>query len=210
MKRSTKRLLTSLVLLIALACAPMSAMAETVSITAGSLAYTPSTVTFSGTALDNATTQTATGSSTINVTDNRGSGAGWSVTLAVTDLTSTAITDITSSGGTGTYTVKIPASAVSVAGGAFATTAGQTVDPTYGPLTYSKVLSTSAQSVANATPGFGAGVYNSTLNFTLTFPHTVTVVSQTGTGSKFIVGSTVGLPASIFTSTFTYTSSAGV
>jgi hypothetical protein len=205
-----KKLLPSLVLLIAVMCAPMAAMAETVSVTAGSLGYTPSTVSFSGIAINNAVVQTSTGSSTLNVTDNRGSGAGWSVTLAITDLTSGAVTDVTSSGGTGTYVVKIPASAVSIVTGAFSVSAGQAIDATYGPVGYSKTLSTTAQSIANASPGFGAGIYSSTLNYTLTFPKTVSIVSMTGTGSKYIVGSTVGLPASTYSSTFTYTSAAGI
>jgi hypothetical protein len=205
-----KKLLLSLVLLIAVMCAPMAAMAETVNVTAGSLGYTPSTVSFSGIAINNAVVQTSTGSSTLNVTDNRGSGAGWSVTLAITDLTSGAVTDVTSSGGTGTYVVKIPASAVSIVTGAFSVSAGQAIDATYGPVGYSKVLSTTSQSIANASPGFGAGIYSSTLNYTLTFPKTVSIVSMTGTGSKYIVGSTVGLPASTYSSTFTYTSAAGI
>lgn len=183
--------------------------AESVSITGGTLSVTQTNPTFTSVALNLVSSQTSTGSATITATDNRGSGAGWGITLQITDFETANITD-PSSGGQGQFVAKIPVSAVTANVGTPALVNGQAVNATYGPKGSNITLSTAAQTLVNASPGFGMGSYTVPVDFTITIPKTVSVVSKTGTGGKYSTGDTLGIIATTYTSTFTYATIAGV
>jgi hypothetical protein len=167
-----------------------------------------STPTFASVTLSGSSANT-TGSTSWSIVDSRGSGAGWSVTLSVTDLVSGSIID-PSSLGSGTMTVKIPASAVAITSTVVSVISGQPFNPTYGPSGYNINLSISPQRVLNASPGYGMGNYKATINFRVVVPTTVIVNSLSGTGSKYLVGSIVGTRAATYSSSFVYTTSVGI
>jgi len=204
------KVLKSVCALSLLAIFPVAlASAETVSVAGGSLTITNTPLTFQSITLNLSASQTSTASTTLSAQDDRGTGAGWSITLSATDFVSDSIAD--PSGGSGNVTVKIPITAVSFTVGSVSSSMGQAIDPTYGPkATTSGTLSTSAQRLLNASPGYGMGAYTATADFMLTLPKTTTVNTVSGTGSKYTVGTTVGVIASTYTSTFTFTSAAGI
>lgn len=188
--------------------APHTIFAETVSVIGGDLTITQTPLTFSSVTLDVSANQNSTGSNTVDITDERGTGAGWSVSLAVSDFV-TSIPDPTAS--SGDITLAIPANAVTVSGGTVTFIAGQSISSTAGPLVSSTLtLSNTPTSVINTSPGYGMGKYSVPLNFNISLPKMVTV-QAVGTDSKYTAGSTqIGLYAGTYTSTFTYTTTAGV
>jgi len=181
-----------------------------VGINGGTLAQSVSPIAFSEVVISNSNSMTSTASSTLTTSDNRGSGAGWSVTLSITSFISNIIPD--PSGGNGNLTVEIPPSACMLNVGSTSLLSGQEIHGIYGPKGNESTitLANSPQVIVNASPGYGMGIYTNTLTFTLTLPKLTQVKTLTGTGSKYTIGETVGTIASTYTSTFTFTTSTGV
>lgn len=187
---------------------PAAAHAETVSIIAGTNQSSQTAISFSSVTLDVTANQISTASNGITVRDSRGSGAGWSVSVSSTDFVSGSLPDPTTSG---TYTVKIPASAVSVmVGTPVVALSGQAVDPTYGPLAYNGTLSSTPLKLIQAAPGYGMGEYTAGVSYSLAVPKTVTVASVSSGSSKYEVNDVVGTVATTYTATLTFTLGSGV
>lgn len=186
---------------------PTMASAETVSVVAGTNTQTQTAVTFSAVNLDVLQNQVSTASNTITITDNRGNANGWSVLLAASNFVSGSLTDPTASG---TYTVSIPASAVSVSLTSPTLVQGQAIHATHGPKVSGITLSNTPTAIVNASPGFGMGSYTTNATYTLTVPKTVTVASRSNASSKYAVGDTVGIVATTYTGTLTFTLGAGI
>jgi hypothetical protein len=89
-------------------------------------------------------------------------------------------------------------------------TYGQSINATYGPTKSSITLSSSPQSILNASPGFGMGGYTLPMTFSITIPKTVSIQSKSGTGSKYNVGDFIGTPVGTYTSTITYMTGVGI
>lgn len=121
--------------------APASAETVESTISGGSLTATVSGAALAGVTL-NGTAQTATGTTgEWTITDARGTGAQWNLSVSATDLTSAA--------GTVEATARtIPASALSIAPGAV--TAGAGSDPATGITTSSVTLSSTSQALVSA------------------------------------------------------------
>ncbi|MBU5672175.1 WxL domain-containing protein [Paenibacillus brevis] len=187
---------------------PAAVHAETVSIIAGTNQSSQTTISFSAVTLDITANQISTASNGITVRDSRGSGAGWSVSVSSTDFVSGSLPDPTTSG---TYTVKIPASAVSViVGTPVISLSGQSVDPTHGPLAYNGTLSATPLKLIQAAPGYGMGEYTAGVSYSLAVPKTVTVASVSSGSSKYEVNDVVGTVATTYTATLTFTLGSGV
>ncbi|TNJ65298.1 hypothetical protein FE784_15880 [Paenibacillus hemerocallicola] len=187
---------------------PAAAHAETVSIIAGTNQSSQTTVSFSSVTLDVTANQISTASNAITVRDSRGSGAGWSVSVSSTDFVSGSLPDPTT---TGTYTVKIPASAVSIiVGTPVVALSGQAVDPTHGPLAFNGTLSSTPLKLLQAAPGYGMGEYTAGVSYSLAVPKSVTVASVSSGSSSYHVNDTVGTVATTYTATLTFTLGSGV
>jgi hypothetical protein len=187
---------------------PAAAHAETVSIIAGTNQSSQTTISFNAVTLDVTANQISTASNAITVRDSRGSGAGWSVSVSSTDFVSASQPDPTTSG---TYTVKIPASAVSVIVGTPITAlSGQAVNPTHGPLGFNGTLSSTPLKLIQAAPGYGMGEYTAGVSYSLAVPKTVTVASVSSGSSKYKVNDVVGTVATTYTATLTFTLGSGV
>lgn len=200
-----KILPVKIALLLALVI-PTSVQAEEVSIVGGSLNVTPAPITFNSVTLDLSANQTSVATSVLNVSDDRGSGAGWSVSLAITDFQSNAIAN--PSNVSETISVAIPKEQVDVTVNNIVTVAGQQANGTDGPVGDTKTLSGSPQSIINSSPGFGMGSYTADMNFTINIPKTVKVV--TDSAGTYGVGADIGTMATTYTSTFTFTNTAGL
>ncbi|THF74392.1 WxL domain-containing protein [Cohnella fermenti] len=194
--------------LIAALLVPTAAQAETVSIVAGANTSAQTAISFSPVTFDLHADQLSTASNGITVEDSRGSGAGWSVSVSATDFVSDPLQDPTASG---TYTVKIPASAVSViVATPIVALSGQAVDPTYGPLASNGTLSAAPLKLMYAAPGYGMGVYTTGVSYSLAVPKTVTVASVSNGASKYKENDMIGTVATTYTATLTFTLGSGV
>lgn len=184
------------------------ANAETANILGGALTATNTPIAFSDVTLDLTQAQSSTATSSALIDDARGSGAGWSYNLAITNFTA-SVEDPTIAGGT--LSVDIPASAVNFSVIPPTLLAGQAIDPTYGPAAGTGgTLSSTAQPILNASPGFGMGQYSADLNFSIDIPKTIEISNVSDLASKFQAGDTAGIFAGQYTSTFTFTTGAGL
>lgn len=193
MKKTMKGALVALGTCVVLAVAATPAMADSNSISstvsAGTLTETTSGATLSGVTLNGSSTQTATGtaSSQWSITDARGTGAAWTLSVAATDFSSAA-------GTVDTTARTLPAADLTITPGTV--TAGTGADPatniTASPLT----ASTSAQALV-AAAGPDKGTYTLTPSFSLAIPANAYRSNYAGT-----VGSSAVNP---YTSTLTYT-----
>lgn len=161
-------------------------------------------------ALNLSATQTATGTESITVADNRGSGAGWRMSVAATNFQATGITDPTV--GAATLTVTLPVASVLTANvTALSSTQGQ--DTTSITQTSSATaVTTGGITLLSAATGYGMGTYNGTLGYTFTLPKTVApanIVSSNSTTSTYKSGHSVtaGIFAGTYSTTVTYTTS---
>lgn len=147
------------------------------------------------------------------VVDDRGTGEGWVLGVSATPLVSREVTDWTT--GEGTFRVSIPAETLSVAvWGAYRSgDAGMEAHPVYGPISLLsgvQTLSEEGLSLIKADKGFGLGTYFTDLNFQFRAPKKGTVSWVSEEGSKLEVGSDIGLVATEYETTFTYTLSSGL
>lgn len=182
----------------------------TTTVVGGQLTMTPTLQPFSAVVLDtesNTLQSSSTGS--IKVKDDRGEGHGWSAKARGTDFVSDLIPD-PSSNGAGSYRLSIPVNSLTITPGSVSIKGGQAIDNVGGPLVSPITLTASAQSIVTALPGFGMGSYDVPLSFSINVPKTVTVVAQSGTGSKYNVGQSVGTVATTYHSTITYIIGAGI
>jgi hypothetical protein len=176
---------------LAVAATPAMADTNTVdsTVSGGTLTETTSGATLSGVTLDGTSTQTATGvaSSEWSITDARGTGDPWTVSVAATDFTSAA-------GTVETTARTLSAGQLTITPGTI--TAGSGSDPTTnitaGPIS----ASTSAQALISAT-GPEKGTYTLTPSFSLAVPANAYRSNYSGA-----VGSSTLNP---YTSTLTYT-----
>ena len=193
MKKTMKGALVALGTCVVLAVAATPAVADSNSVdstvSGGSLTEMTSGATLSGVTLDGSSTQTATGtaSSQWSITDARGTGAAWTLSVAATDFTSAA-------GTVETTARTLPAADLTITPGTV--TAGTGADAptniTASPLT----ASTSAQALV-AAAGPDKGSYTLTPTFSLAVPANAYRSNYSGA-----VGSSALNP---YTSTLTYT-----
>ena len=190
MKKTTRSALVALGACVVLALAASPAMADTTDsvVSGGNLAANTSGATLSGVVLDG-TNQTATGtaSSEWSITDPRGTGAPWTLSVSATDFTSDA-------GSVETTPRTIPASALTITPGAVTAAAGSdsasNIDAS--PLT----VSNGVQALVSA-PGDDKGIYTMTPSFSLAVPANAYRSNYSGA-----IGSSDLNP---YTSTLTYT-----
>jgi hypothetical protein len=209
MNRFKSKVAKSMVALSILAVAAVpSAFAETVSVTPGTLTNSQTAIAFSAVQLDLSQTQKSNADTTISVNDARGSGAGWSISIAATDFVSADIQDPSTADAASKIQATFPVSSVIATVGAPAFVAGQPIDAVSGPIASNKTLSNSAQTLVGAKSGYGMGNYTAPVAFELTLPKVIKV-SKEGTGT-LKTGADVGLMAATYTSTFTFSQTAGL
>jgi hypothetical protein len=209
MKKFLVCLLAAALLTLPTVTASAASTDQTVQILGGSLTSTQSPINFGNVVLDLSQNQKTNGSSTVAVSDARGTGAGWGINLKATDFEQTL--NDPSAPSTSTIKVAIPVSNVKVSTANGTVVSGQAIDASYGPKpTGDKILSNIDQTAINASPGFGMGDYRFAESFELSIPKVVNVKSVIGTGSKYVNGGTVGILAGTYTSTFTFTLVTGV
>lgn len=191
MKKNITGALVALGSCAALAIAVTPAAADTVdsAVSGGSLTSSTSGATLSGVTLNGSSTQTATGtaSSPWSITDARGTGDTWTLSVSATDFTSDA--------GTVETTVRtISAGHLTITPGTVTAEAGadSASNISADPLT----VSTSSQALVSAT-GPDKGTYTLTPSFSLAIPANAYRSNYSGT-----VGSS---PLNPYTSTLTYT-----
>lgn len=169
----------------------VSAQADTVNSTlsGGSLTTTTSAPTLSAVTLNGTNTQTSTGvaPSAWSVTDARGTGAAWTLSVSATDLTSAA-------GTVDTKARTIPVSALSITPGTI--TAGSGADSAANITASTLALSTTSQALVSAA-GPDKGTYSLTPNFSLAIPANAYRSNYSG-----VVNTSTVNP---YTSTLTYT-----
>jgi hypothetical protein len=176
-------------LLLAAGVSP--AMADTVSstVSGGSLSVTTAGATLTGVTLNGTSAQTATGTSTSawTITDSRGTGAAWAVSVTATVPTSAA-------GTVDTTARTIEVSQLSITPGAISAATG--ADPITGISAPVLAMSTSSQSLITST-GTNKGSYTLTPQYSLTVP--VNAYRSNWSGA---IGTSTQNP---YTSTLTYT-----
>lgn len=191
MKKTMKGALLTLGVCGVLAVGASPAMADTTTstVSGGSLSVTTSAPTLSGVTLDGSNTQTATGTapSAWTVTDSRGTGAPWTVSVSATDFTSAA-------GTVETTARTITAGHLTITPGTV--TAGSGADPATNITAPALAVSTSSQALVSAA-GPDKGTYTLTPTFSLAIPANAYRSNYSGA-----VGSTSLNP---YTSTLTYT-----
>lgn len=141
--------------------APASAETVESTISGGSLTATTSGAVLGAVTL-NGTAQVATGTTTDwSITDARGTGAQWNLSVSASDLTSAA--------GTVEATARtIPASALSIAPGAV--TAGAGADPVAGITAANVTLSNTSQALISAAAGHKGSYTVAASTFSLAVP----------------------------------------
>ncbi|MEK3868179.1 MULTISPECIES: hypothetical protein [Paenibacillus] len=195
-----KKVLLSILMLVALAV-PMSAYAadtgeSEVVVTGAGLQITQTKPTFTDVTLDLKQNQSSAANSNLYVLDARGTAAGWGVVLRASDFKLTKMV-----GGKAVEFV-IPASAVSFSTLYKSAIVGTPIDfqGAKGELANQQVLSSADSRIVAVIPSEGAGTHQFLVNYTLNVP-------------KLIMGSNgqqVGLLQGTYTSTFSYTATAGI
>jgi hypothetical protein len=190
MQNSTKiaGVLTTGAFLLAVGLAPANADVVESAVSGGSLAATTYGAILTGVTLDGVTAKTATGTTAEwTISDGRGTGASWTLSVSATDFTSAA--------GTAELTARtIPVSALTVTPGAVSAAAG--ADPATTITATERVLSTTSQALITAA-GPNKGTYKLTPSFSLTVP----VNAYRSNYSGAVGGSTLNP----YVSTVTYT-----
>lgn len=173
-----------------------------VGVIGGDLEFYTSSGAFTDVELDYNKTMLTQVSSNANVTDNTGEGLGWSLKVSSTDFLSQSLSDAS---GNGTKVVlKLPAASVVLAPKAITHVSGQTIDAVNGPIAKNITLASQSQVIMSAAPGYGAGSYSVPLEYRLTIPKTLEVVSVEGTGSGLSVGQFVGTRAGTYKATLDF------
>ncbi|MFD0588478.1 WxL domain-containing protein [Paenibacillus sp. GCM10027627] len=180
-----------------------------VGIVGGQLEFSTISGLFLDVNLDNEAVMTTTNTSTVRITDNRGNGEGWAVKISATDFLSASLPD-PSSGGTASFVLKIPVSNLRLASATVQHVSGQPIHATYGPVASSFTISNASQTAVRAQTGFGMGAYNVPINYSLTIPKSLEIVSQSGTGSKLTTGEYVGTRSGHYTATLNFTIGTGL
>ncbi|NHN33136.1 WxL domain-containing protein [Paenibacillus agricola] len=216
-----KKIISSLLASIIFAAATTTVFADTTSqistsFTGGSLSVTPETLVLPAAVISASTVVTTEKNIHPLINDSRGTGGGWSLSIAVSDFESVALPDKTNSAGGSTMTVGfssgyLDASVWSVYRNA---DAGQAEDATHGPKKVGDslvTLGTGPTQMIVADAGYGMGEYQTDINFILRLPKSgkVKTLSAPGT-SNYSVGSDVGLLDGSYTATFTYTLGTGI
>lgn len=138
-------------------------MADTVNstVSGGSLAVSTSGATLSGVTLNGATrTDTGTATTAWSITDARGTGAAWTVSVSATVPTSAA-------GTVETTARTIPVAGLTITPGTI--TAGTDADPATGITAPALALATTSQALVSAA-GPNKGTYSLTPSFSLSIP----------------------------------------
>ncbi len=175
--------------LVAAGIAPAGADTTISTVSGGVLQATTSGATLSNVTLTGSN-MTASGNATSawTITDARGTGAGWTLSVSASDFTSAA-------GTTETTPRTIPASALTITPGTI--TAGLGSDPAAGITAPALALSGTSQTLISVTgPNQGKGTYMLTPSFELAVPANAHRSNYSG-----IVGS----PLIPYTATVTYT-----
>jgi hypothetical protein len=160
--KMNRKILTLTLILGLLAATALAVYAEdaTVTISGGSLSETAANVSMSGVTLDG-TDQTSTsafGDNSWSVTDARGTGAGWNVTIASTDFTDTGKT-IDISAADSLFKIQLTADHITVTAGSAA--------PTSSVTSLTSIADSTLKILSAADDGTGMGSYAYQPNFEL-------------------------------------------
>ncbi|MEN1990254.1 OmpL47-type beta-barrel domain-containing protein [Paenibacillus hubeiensis] len=139
------------------------------------------------------------------IEDSRGNGKGYQYSLDVTDFVSDPMQD--NSTNSQSLVVSIPANSLSVDVLSTKTITGPAAElSNVGKHVFT---GTGPEMLATAKAFEGMGYVEIPLNFTLSIPDRVKIISS-GSGSKFVPGESTGLMAGIYKSKFTFTLSSGI
>ncbi|WP_336783571.1 OmpL47-type beta-barrel domain-containing protein [Paenibacillus illinoisensis] len=139
------------------------------------------------------------------IEDSRGNGKGYQYSLDVTDFVSDPMQD--NSTNSQSLVVSIPANSLSVDVLNTKTITGPAAElSNVGKHVFT---GTGPEMLATAKAFEGMGYVEIPLNFTLSIPDRVKIISS-GSGSKFVPGESTGLMAGIYKSRFTFTLSSGI
>ncbi|MCE3203475.1 hypothetical protein [Paenibacillus sonchi] len=196
MKKVWLALCTSIMLLLPLSAVHAETDESEVTVTGSGLRMTQTQPRFSDVTLNVKSTQTSQASNDLYVMDARGTAAGWGITLRATDFKLSRMIN-----GTAVDFV-IPASAVSFTATYKGALVGTAIDFTAGngELASTKVLSSTDERIVGVIPSEGAGTHRIGVSYLLNVPKLIQ-------GDN---GKTVGLLQGTYTSTFTYTATAGL
>lgn len=189
MRKITKIISSFAALSILLTAGAMSASADVVNstVSGGALSVTTAAPTLSGVTLNGTSTQFSTGTAASwSITDARGTGAAWAVSVSATVPTSAA-------GTTETTARTVPVSGLTITPGTITASGG--ADPATGMTAPALNLSTSSQTLISAA-ATSKGNYTLTPAFSLAFP-------ANAFRSNFTTGSSGA--QNPYTSTITYT-----
>lgn len=200
MKKIVFTFLTALVLMLPISSAFAADAANVdeseVVVTGAGLQMTQTKPTFTDITLDVKQNQSSAAVSNLYVLDARGTAAGWGVVLRATDFTLTKMV------GGQSVTFVIPASSVSFSTQYTNAIVGTPIDfqAAKGELAVNQVLSSEDARIVGVIPSEGVGTHQFGVSYTLNVPKILT-------GSN---GQHVGLLQGTYTSTFTYTATAGI
>lgn len=195
MKKRGLALLATMLLLL-----PSAAYAETdeseVTVTGSGLQMTQTQPRFSDVVFNVKNMQTSEAANDLYVMDARGTAAGWGITLRATDFRLTKVVDEQE------MDFVIPASAVSFTASYKGALVGTAInfDAGNGELASAKALSSADERIVGVIPSEGAGTHQIGVDYRLAVPKLIQ-------GSN---GKTIGLLQGTYTSTFTYTATAGI
>ena len=177
-------------LLLVVGATPAEADTNTSSVSAGTLTTTTYGANLTGVTLNGTSSQTATGTATMPwvITDARGSGAQWAVSVTASVLTSAA-------GTVDTTARTIPVGDLTITPGTITAAVG--ADPVGSTLTGAALTMSGSSQALIVSTGSNKGTYNLTPTFTLTIPANAFRSNWPG-----VVGTGVVNP---YTSTLTYT-----
>lgn len=167
-----------------------------VTITGSGLQMTQTKPQFAEVTLDMKNIQTSQATNDLYVMDARGTAAGWGITIRATDFKLTRTIDGTE------IDFVIPVSAVSFTASYKGAIVGTAIDfaTGNGELASGKILSGADERIVGVIPSEGAGTHRFDVSYSLNVPKLIQ-------GSN---GKTVGLLQGTYTSTFTYTATAGL
>ena len=172
-----RKILTLTLILGLLTATALAVYAEdaTVTIGAGSLSETANNVALSGVTLDG-TDQTSTsafGDNSWSITDARGSGAGWNVTIASTDFDDGGSNTIDISAADSLFKIQLTADHITVTAGSAA--------PTSSVTSLTSIADSTLKILSAADDGTGMGSYAYQPNFELGVPAETYIGSYTAT-----------------------------
>ncbi|MFD0588488.1 WxL domain-containing protein [Paenibacillus sp. GCM10027627] len=214
-----KFLLATFIVLLALGnvnTASAQSVDTNVGVVGGTLSFVPEPFDFSNATINSESVTVLEKSINNRIVDSRGSGGGWSVSLSASNFISDAVPDNSNSRAGSTMTIRFPENSLKVGNWSIYRNNdyGQEIDPVNGPLKLTAplvTLNSTPIQLIEAKKGFGMGSYINNLNFVLTVPYKgyVQSLSEAAT-SGYTLDQEVGIRATNYKATFTYTLTSGI